>query len=282
MAATHRCAVLGAPIRHSLSPVLHRAAYAELGLADDWAYEALEVSEASLSGFLDGLDHSWRGLSLTMPLKRTVVPMLDVLSDRAEQAQAANTVVLERNRRTGHNTDVPGIAAAARERHDGPLDRAVVLGGGATAASALLALADLGCRHVTLVVRDESRAAATLATVARHPAAPEVVVGRTGSAGSLPDVDILVSTIPAEAQDADVLGLAERAAVVFDVVYDPWPTPLARFAAASGRVLVSGLDLLVHQAVLQVELMTGVPTVPLEAMRRVGESALAARAAGTA
>ena len=272
--------MVGAPIRHSLSPVLHRAAYAELGLADSWAYDAHEVTEASLPAFLDGLDGSWRGLSLTMPLKRTVVPLLDAMSGRAEQAQAANTLVLADGRRTGHNTDVPGIAAAVRERYAGPVDRALVLGGGATAASALLGLADLGCRQVTLVVRDETRAAATVATAARHPAAPEVVVRRAGGP-PLGPVDIVVSTIPAAAQDADVLDLAAAVPVVFDVIYDPWPTPLGRSVADTpGRVFVSGLDLLVHQAVLQLELMTGVPTGPLEAMRRAGEAALAARGRG--
>jgi len=265
--------VLGAPIGHTLSPVLHRAAYAELGL--DWSYDAHEVTEQTLPGFLDGLDESWRGLSLTMPLKRAVVPLLDTLSERAEQAGAANTVVLADRRRTGHNTDVPGAAAAVRERSDGPVERAVIVGGGATAASTLLGLSDLGCRAATLLVRDESRAAATVATAARHPAAPAVEVRRIGA--PVPDADILVSTVPAHAQSRDVTALADRVGVVFDVLYDPWPTPLARAALEAGATLVSGLDLLVHQAALQVELMTGAAAAPLAAMRRAGERALAAR-----
>jgi shikimate dehydrogenase len=271
-----RCAVLGAPVGHSLSPVLHRAAYAELGL--DWSYEAHEVTQLSLPAFLDGLDPTWRGLSLTMPLKRTVVPMLDELSDRADQAQAANTVVLDRGRRSGHNTDVPGASAAVRERYGGPVRRAVIVGGGATAASTLLGLADLGCRHVTLVVREEARAAETLATAGRHPALPAVEVRRIGTAAV--DADVLVSTIPAAAQGPEVTALAAGVAVVFDVLYDPWPTPLARTARDTGRVLVSGLDLLVHQAVLQVELMTGADEAPLAAMRLAGEEALRARSPG--
>jgi shikimate dehydrogenase len=268
-----RCAVVGTPIKHSLSPALHRAAYAELGL--DWTYGAQELAEPDLPAFLDGLDETWRGLSLTMPLKRSVVPLLDVLTDRAAQALAANTVVLEGGRRTGHNTDVPGASAAVRERYAGPVDRAVILGGGATASSTLLGLADLGCREVTLMVRDETRAAATVATAGRHPRAPHVEVRRLGSAP--PPADILVSTIPATAQDADVLATARDVAVVFDVIYDPWPTPLAVLARQSGQVLVAGLDLLVHQAVLQLELMTGVRPGPLDVMRRAGEAALAAR-----
>jgi shikimate dehydrogenase len=258
--------------------VLHHAAYAELGL--DWTYEAREVTERSLAGFLDGLDGSWRGLSLTMPLKRAVVPLLDTVSDRAAQARAANTVVLEDGQRTGHNTDVPGAAAAVRERYAGPVDRAVVVGGGATAASVLLGLADLGCRHVTLVVRDDSRAAATVATAGRHPGRPTVDVRRLGSelADALGAADILVSTVPGGAQTGEVLGLVEHVGVVFDVAYDPWPTQVARSTRSAGALLVSGLDLLVHQAVLQVELMTGLAPAPLEAMRLAGERALAARA----
>jgi shikimate dehydrogenase len=272
-AATPRCAVLGTPVRHSLSPVLHRAAYDALGL--DWVYDAVELAEEALPEFLRGLDDSWRGLSLTMPLKRAVVPLLDSLSDRAAQARAANTVVIDGKWRVGHNTDVAGASIAVRERYDGPLDRAVVVGGGATAASTLLGLADLGCRDFSIVVRDRSRAAETVATAARHPGSPRIEVLRLGD--STPDVDIVVSTIPGAAQDAAVLAVAERAQVVFDVIYDPWPTPLARFARETGRVLVAGLDLLVHQAVLQVELMTGAAEAPLAVMRAAGERALEAR-----
>jgi shikimate dehydrogenase len=252
MTARARCAVLGSPIAHSLSPTLHRAAYRALGL--DWEYDAHEVREDGLAGFLDGLDGSWRGLSLTMPLKRVVMPLLDEVSDRAAQARAANTVVLHEGRRTGHNTDIPGAAAALRERYDGPLGEVTVLGGGATAASVLLGLADLGCRRATLAVREEARAAETVAAVARHPSPPTVEVRRLGP--RLPHPDVLVSTIPAAAQ-RDLQHLAAGSRAVFDVTYEPWPTPLADAAAAAGVTVVTGHDLLVHQAVLQVELMTG-------------------------
>ena len=267
------CGVLGRPIAHSLSPVLHRAGYAAVGL--DWTYAAHEVTEEGLPGFLDGLDDRWRGLSLTMPLKRTVVPLLDALSPRAVLAQAANTVILRDGRRIGHNTDIPGAAAAITERWAGPVASAIVLGGGATAASTLLALADLGCRNVRLMLRDADRARETLEAAARHPAAPEVQVARLGDAAE--PADVLVSTIPAGAQTADVVALAEHVSVVFDVIYDPWPTPLAAAARLGNQVLVSGLDLLVHQAALQFTLMTGLPDAPLAVMRAAGEQALAAR-----
>lgn len=274
--STRRCAVLGRPIAHSLSPVLHRAAYDALGL--DWTYDAVEVSESDLPGFLAGLGEEWRGLSLTMPLKRAVLPLLDEMSPGAALSGAANTVLLDGGRRIGHNTDIPGAVAAIRERHDGAVDSAVVLGGGATAASVLLALADLGCSRATLLVRSPERAQETLDAVARHPQAPVVTVGRLDGTGDLPAASVLVSTIPAEAQAPHLVALVVTAAVVFEVLYDPWPTPLAAAALTSGVPLVGGLDLLVHQAALQVELMTGAVAAPLDRMRAAGEAALAARA----
>ena len=207
---TTRCAVLGSPIAHSLSPVLHRAAYAELGL--DWQYTAHEVSDSELPAFLAGLDETWRGLSLTMPLKRAVVPMLDELSDRAAQAQAVNTVILEPGRRTGHNTDIPGAVAAVRERTDLPLRTAVIVGGGATASSTLLALADLGCTSVRVVVRDTSRVEETLEAAGRHPARPMVEVLTFREAAASAEAlrpAIVVSTVPAEAQGEGVSGRGE-------------------------------------------------------------------------
>lgn len=262
--------MLGRPIAHSLSPVLHRAAYDAVRL--DWSYDAYDVGEEDLPQFLDRLDDSWRGLSLTMPLKRSVVPLLDELSARAAQAQAANTVILDAGRRVGHNTDIPGVAAALRERYGGPVDRGVILGGGATASSALLALADLGCRDVTLVVRDPSRVTETLAAAARHPRPP--VVRMVGFDAGPEPADVLVSTIPAAAQSDHVVALARQVPVVFDVLYDPWPTPLARAARHAAQGLVSGLDLLVHQACDQFTLMTGIEQAPLAAMRAAGERAL--------
>lgn len=265
--------MLGSPIAHSLSPALHRAGYRAAGL--DWSYQACEVGDGELAGFLDGLDERWRGLSLTMPLKRSVVPLLDELSAPAQRARAVNTVVLEADRRVGHNTDIGGAATAIRERWKGPLDTAVILGGGATAASVLLALADLGCRQVSLAVRDPGRAARTLEAAGRHPGAPWVDVLPLGATPG--PADILVATIPAAAQTAQVVALADRVPVIFEVSYHPWPTPLAAFAEARGRVLVSGLDLLVHQAALQFTLMTGLADAPVAAMRSAGQQALADR-----
>jgi shikimate dehydrogenase len=211
-----------------------------------------------------------------MPLKHAVMPLLDDVSEVARQAGGANTVVLADGRRSGDNTDVPGVAAALREQHHGRVDRAVVLGGGATAASAIVGLADLGCRHVTVLVRDETRAAATVAAAGRHPRTPTVDV-RLLTGGPVAG-DVLVSTIPAAAQTDAVVALSADMPVVFDVIYDPWPTPLAVEAETAGRTVVSGLDLLAHQAVLQVALMTGAAEVPVDALREAGRQALADRA----
>jgi shikimate dehydrogenase len=267
---TH-CAVLGSPIGHSLSPILHRAAYAELGL--DWSYEAIEVTEAGLHGFVQGLDDSWRGLSLTMPLKRTVRPLLDEVDDAAARSRAANTVVLEAGRRLGANTDIPGAVAALREHGMERVGSVVVLGGGATAASVLLAVAELGCRAATLAVRAPARARETVDVVGS--AVPEMALEVTTLDAIDPAADLLVSTIPASAQTPSLLARL-RAPAVFEVRYDPWPTPLVDAAAAVSAVVVSGLDLLVHQAALQVELMTG-SRAPLAAMRAAGEAALEGR-----
>jgi shikimate dehydrogenase len=266
------CAVIGSPIGHSLSPVLHRAAYADLGL--DWTYEAVEVDEQGLEAFVAGLDATWRGLSLTMPLKRAVMPLLDEADRWAQAAGAANTVVLDQGRRLGHNTDVPGAVAALRERTESQVTTAVVLGGGATAASVLLALSELGCRDARLLVRDPDRAAETLAAVTRHGRGPTVQIGRLSD--GVGPADLVASTIPAAAQAPDLVAGAAAAGVVFEVLYEPWPTPLAAAAADAGRTVVSGLDLLVHQAALQVRLMTG-QEPPVATMRAAGERALADR-----
>jgi shikimate dehydrogenase len=271
--------VLGDPIAHSLSPVLHRAGYAAAGL--DWSYDAHRVPAGGLAGFLAGLDDTWRGLSLTMPLKREALGLVDRLTDRARLAGAVNTLVLDEGGRTGDNTDLPGAVSAIRERTTTPLASAAVLGGGATATSVGLALVDLGVRTLTVDVRDEARAAETLAALRAHPSTPEVRVaslggGQWSSAPGSSTVDVVVSTIPAAAQTPELVARCAGVPVVFEALYDPWPTPLAAEAIASGRVLVGGLDLLVHQAALQFELFTGRPA-PLEAMRAAGAQALAGR-----
>jgi shikimate dehydrogenase len=274
-----RAAVLGSPIEHSLSPVLHTAAYAALGLAD-WTYTAIECDEAGLPALIASCGRqwtSWGGLSLTMPLKRAVLPLLDRTEPLAAEVGGANTVVFAGGERHGYNTDVPGMVAALAEAGVTAPPGATILGAGATACAALAALRATGLASAVVLVRDQARAGDLLAAAGRL--GMEVDLRRFDS--EVRDGDLLVSTVPAGAADS----YAERAggsrpgpAAVLDVVYAPWPTPLAQAAAKSGAVVVSGFDLLLHQAARQVELMTGLQPAPLTHMRTAGEAELTRRA----
>ncbi|MCD0481207.1 shikimate dehydrogenase [Streptacidiphilus sp. ASG 303] len=278
MTVRHRAAVLGSPVAHSLSPVLHTAAYAALGL-DGWSYGRHEVDEAALPGFLAALDvpgGGWAGLSLTMPLKRAVIPLLDEVGPAALAVEAVNTVVFTADgRRTGDNTDIPGLVAALAERGVEKVEAAAVLGAGATASSAVAALARVCTGEVTAYVRSPERAAEMRALGERLGVAVRTAPWeRAADALASP---LTVSTTPAGAADALAAAVPDRPGVLFDVLYHPWPTPLAAACAARGGTVLGGLDLLVHQAVLQCELFTGVRPGPLAAMRAAGEAALAAR-----
>ncbi|MGW6395000.1 shikimate dehydrogenase [Streptomyces sp. NPDC055103] len=275
MSKQHRAAVLGSPIAHSLSPVLHRAAYAELGL-DDWSYDRFEVDEAGLAGFVGELDGSWAGLSLTMPLKRAVIPLLDEISDTAASVEAVNTVVLrEDGRRVGDNTDIPGMIAALRERGVEKVESAAILGAGATASSALAALARVCAGSVTAYVRSEARAEEMRGWGERLGV--DVRTASWDDAAEAFAAPLVVATTPAGTTNALATAVPDAVGTLFDVLYDPWPTALAAAWSDRGGKVVGGLDLLVHQAVLQVEQMTGRTPAPLAAMRAAGERALAAR-----
>jgi shikimate dehydrogenase len=272
-AEPRRCAVLGSPVAHSLSPALHRAAYAVLGL--DWRYDLVEMDEAGLPAFVAGCDASWRGLSLTMPLKAVALELGEV-DALARQASAANTLVFEPDgSRRLYNTDVGGLVWALRRVGADALPRVTILGTGATARSALLSAARLGARQVTVVARTLPRAE------------PLVELGRSLGvevlplpwSSPLPPADALLSTAVAGAADTLADAAAASAPLVFDAIYHPWPTVLATAAEAAGRRLVNGLDLLVGQALLQLELMTGHAVDPA-VLYTAGRSALAARGAG--
>ncbi|MFB4425859.1 shikimate dehydrogenase [Streptomyces sp. QL37] len=275
MSTTRRAAVLGSPIAHSLSPVLHRAAYAELGL-DDWTYERFDVDEAALPGFVEGLDPSWAGLSLTMPLKRAIIPLLDGISDTAASVETVNTVVLtEDGRRTGDNTDIPGMVAALHERGVEKVESAAVLGAGATASSALAALSVICTGPVTAYVRSAARADEMRGWGERLGV--DVRIADWATAEEALRAPLVIATTPAGTADALAGAVPPAPGTLFDVLYEPWPTVLASRWSAAGGTVVGGLDLLVHQAVLQVEQMTGRSPGPLGVMRVAGEQALAAR-----
>ncbi|MEU9119186.1 shikimate dehydrogenase [Streptomyces sp. NPDC048506] len=273
--AHRRAAVLGSPIAHSLSPALHRAAYAELGLGG-WTYDRFEVDEAGLPGFIAELGPEWAGLSLTMPLKRAVIPLLDEITPTASSVEAVNTVVFTADgRRLGDNTDIPGMLAALRERGVQQVERAAILGAGATASSALAALSRICTGEVTAYVRSDARAAEMRGWGERLGVT--VRTAPWADAAEAFGAPLTIATTPAGTTDALAAVVPDRPGTLFDVLYEPWPTALAAAWADRGGAVVGGLDLLVHQAVLQVEQMTGRAPAPLAAMRQAGEAALAAR-----
>jgi shikimate dehydrogenase len=274
-----KAAVLGSPIAHSLSPVLHRAAYDAVGLTG-WTYEAIECDEAGLPALVAQCGADWTGLSLTMPLKRAILPLLDHVDPLAADVGGVNTVVFTNGRRHGYNTDVAGMVDALAAAGLTAPRSAVILGAGATACSALAALRETGLRAVTVEARDETRAAGLLAVAQRLGV--RVDLRPLGSPGGLAGKDLLISTVPAGAADsyATRTYAGETPRAVFDVVYAPWPTSLARAAEAAGAVVIGGFDLLLHQAGGQFELMTNRRPAPLGAMRAAGLAELDHRAAG--
>lgn len=276
MLTTRRCAVLGSPIEHSLSPAIHTAAYAHLGL--DWTYGRYEVVGEDLPDFVEELDDSWRGLSCTMPLKHAVVA-LGRPDDIVTLLGVGNTVVFD-----GHpsdpsttrvrNTDVLGLEAALRSAGADGAQSAIVVGNGATARSALAAVARLGVTTLTVLARDV-RKTEILADLGDRLG---VSVDHLSLGSEVPSSDIALSTIPAEAQLHVAEAVASAAPIVFDAVYDPWPTPLGRAVTETGGgVLLSGLDLLAWQALYQVELFTD-RTLPVSVLLEAAHAALARRA----
>ena len=264
-----RCAVLGSPIEHSLSPALHRAAYARLGL--NWTYDRVEVDDHQLAAFVWGLDASWRGFSLTMPLK---VPVLELgeVDPLARLAGAGNTLILEGGQRWVYNTDVGGLTWAVRQLTATPLSRVTILGAGATARAALIAAAQLGAEQVTVVARTPSRAKPLLAL--SLDLGVELDVRPWGA--RIPDTDLVVSTVVSGAADPIAQAVCDSAQLIIDVIYHPWPTVLATTAQRAGRSVVSGRDLLIGQALLQIELMTG-HCVPADVLYAALESGQADR-----
>jgi shikimate dehydrogenase len=259
-----RCAVLGSPIEHSLSPALHRAAYVHLGL--NWSYQRIEVDEQGLSSFVASLDSSWRGLSLTMPLKVAVLELGEV-DPLARLAMAGNTLILEGGKRQVYNTDLGGLTWAVRQATAAPLPSVIILGAGATARAALIAANELGAQQVTVVARTPARAEA-LRILSRRLG---VELDIRPWSSTLPEADLAVSTVVSGAADSIADALSESAPVIVDAIYDPWPTVLATTALHAGCTVVSGRDLLIGQALLQIELMTG-HSVPAEVLYTALES----------
>ena len=258
MAATEvrRLAVLGHPIAHSKSPALHTAAYAALGLP--WSYGTADVESGSLGQFIDELGDEWRGLSLTMPLKREALPLLAGVDEHVMLSGAANTVLLDRQggRATlrGFNTDVRGVIEALRGAGVTEVATARILGGGATAASVLIALDRLGVERVAIAVRAPEKLGQLIAIAEQLDI--ELSIETLGGVDSGPDVEVVISTLPNGAEVAVSAG-DPTGRVLLDVAYQPWPTPLAAVWLAGGGVVVPGLEMLAHQALAQVRIFVG-------------------------
>lgn len=274
MTERNRLAVLGSPIAHSQSPALHSAAYRVLGL--DWSYGALRVDSGELGSFLQGLDDDWRGLSLTMPLKREVLPLLDSVDDATTLVGAANTVLFQNDRKLGFNTDVFGVTAALAEQGITSVKDAIIVGAGATSGSVLAALAGLGLRTVTVLTRSPSKAIAleTLASTLRVGFTVNgfTVNGFTENGFEATPVegrdelDLVISTLPGDTPLVQEFTKDLRAATpLVDIAYDPWPTQIAAHWSAVGGATSSGLAMLIHQALAQVRIFTsGDPQIRLD------------------
>ncbi len=265
-----RFAVLGSPIIHSKSPALHRAAYDALGL--DWQYDAIDIDSSGLTDFIDSRNSHWSGLSLTMPLKRDVMSLLDEQDEYATITGAANTVLLSeragKRHLHGFNTDVCGLRRALNAASIHSVDRVRLLGAGATAASVIVAVHTLGAKTIEVCTRSPQTAAplAELMTSLSVDFTISELGGtnpepgssaRGGSANTEPTVlpDLVISAIPGGAVFEHNFSSELRARVpLFDVAYDPWPSTLAESWSAEGGTVISGLEMLLHQALLQVRI----------------------------
>ena len=246
--------VWGDPIEHSRSPDLHAAAYRVLGL--DWTYGRRRVAAASFADELASLAPEFRGLSLTMPLKGEAHRAARTRDARAELSGAVNTLLLTDHAPPGFTTDVGGIARALRAPGLASVDEARLVGAGATATSALLALGELGVRRVEVLARRPDAAGPLAALGARNGI--DVRVGALGP-GRHAEVPLTLATLPGGAVVPDEVADAAAAAggTLYDVVYGHWPTDLARAWHRRGSVAVSGIGMLVEQALLQVRIFVG-------------------------
>lgn len=251
-----QAAVLGHPISHSKSPVLHSAAYQLLGVPI--SYSAIDLEPGDAAGHAAALRAgNWAGCSVTMPLKDAFVPQMDELSARVQRLGALNTVVVrEDGTLYGENTDIDGLVQALADFGLARSAQAMVLGSGNTALAAIEAAAEVGARQLTLVVRAAPRAARAV-ELARELGMETFVheISEIGQelAATLNEIPLVFSTLPPHAADDWVPAIGAGTGILLDVAYDPWPSALAR--SWQGTV-ISGLHMLVHQAVEQVRLFS--------------------------
>ncbi|WGD36294.1 shikimate dehydrogenase [Lysinibacter sp. HNR] len=258
---------MGSPIGHSLSPRIHNAAYSVLGLP--WNYFATECTQPELEGFL--ATTQWNAVSLTMPLKKTAFDFLSArnsyIDSISRESGVVNTLARENSGAPwrGYNTDVSGLRLALSEKIGRDFSRVTVLGGGATAVSALLAVAGLGATRVTFRVRTPSKVENLVALGERHG----VSVAAESLGGAWQESDLVISTVPGvQAAELSAPDWVRQNTPLYDVAYDPWPSPLATLWSQSGKSASSGLSMLLQQALLQIRIFVlGDPdaTLPSEA-----------------
>ena len=276
-------AVIGSPIEHSLSPVIHRAAWAQIGI-DGWEYRRLEQDADSLPRFIGGLGGDCAGLSVTMPCKQAVMPLLDAIDPLASAVGAVNTVVPSSGILAGFNTDVTGIASAIR-RACSQADRvlptsAVVLGARATASSALAALGELGIVTSTVAARRFGGPGSVVAASSRLGVSINQVLwtDRDAVLRAVSGADLVISTLPAGVADPLAEHMTVREGqILLDVVYSPRETALRSAFERNGGIVAEGTDMLIFQAAAQVQLMTG-RAPKTDVMRGALEAELARRA----
>lgn len=254
--APRKAAVLGSPIAHSRSPQLHLAAYHALGL-HDWTYQRIECGADELPAVVGGFGPEWVGVSVTMPGKFAALRFADERTARAELVGSANTLVRTPAGWRADNTDIDGVTGALGTGHYAS-GRAVVAGSGGTAPAAVVGLADLGVRAITVLARDPDKAARLVALGARVGVPVDFCALDGDVATAVAGASVLVNTLPAEVAARYARQLA-GVPVLLDAIYDPWPTPLAAAVAAAGGRVISGLQMLLHQAFAQVEQFTGLP-----------------------
>ncbi|HET9877496.1 MAG TPA: shikimate dehydrogenase, partial [Mycobacterium sp.] len=252
-----KAAVLGSPIAHSRSPQLHLAAYRALGL-HDWTYDRIECDADGLPALVAGFGPEWVGVSVTMPGKFAALSFADERTPRAERIGSANTLVRTAAGWLADNTDVDGVSGAL-ESASHVSGEAIVLGSGGTAPAAVVALAELGVSHITVAARNPDNAARVVA-LATDVVVPARYCGLDGAAlgDAAASASVMVSTVPADVA-AEYAPVLAGVPVLLDAIYDPWPTPLAAAVSAAGGTVISGLQMLLHQAFTQVELFTGRP-----------------------
>jgi shikimate dehydrogenase len=249
--------VLGSPIAHSRSPQLHLAAYRALGL-DGWTYQRIECGADELPGVVSGFGPEWVGVSVTMPGKFAALRFADERTDRAELVGSANTLLRTPSGWRADNTDVDGVAGALSSEGIAA-GAAVVAGSGGTAPAAIVALAELGVTDIAVVARNPDKAAGLVELADRVGAAARFCDLSDGAiSDAVAAAAVLVNTLPVEIAARYAESFA-GVPMLLDAIYDPWPTPLASAVAAAGGRVISGLQMLLHQAFAQVEQFTGLP-----------------------